>query len=252
MTQQPNPTSPEVRPVRSPTMTNRQSTTTIPLLIYGGPGVGKTRLSATAPSPFILECDPAGALSLQDQECMMWDIQSMAEFREAWNWMGAHMDQFTTIVVDGFTRLQGLGLDELIPATSLEVDRKYWGRSSRQLRSIIEGLMKFNKDVVFVCGERLRDNEINHLKTIVPDLTPSVAALLNYNCRVVGHLSITQVAEGKVAQPVPVLQVHNDGRLWAKDSSGKLGRTILSPNLTAIFSQIRGSKVGQTSRTEVG
>ena len=227
-----------------PILASEQEIWHIQAVIYGAPGVGKTRLAATAPNPIFVECDPAGALSLRDQDIPFFQINTMEDFRLAWGWLALHMDDFETIVVDGVSRLQQIGLNEIVPPSRLDLERKVYGRSTRQMQATFEGLTTFPHHIVFTCDERLRDDEITHLKVVVPGLTPVARNILNRNCRLMGRLFAEVYMEDGVRKVRSVLQTNNDGQLWAKDTSGTLPPLIYRPNLTDIFNTMMGKEQG--------
>ena len=209
-------------------------------LLYGYPGVGKTTLAASAPRPIFLMADPEGALSIADSGHLWWKIGDLSDFRKAWAWMVEHLGEYDTIVIDSVTHLADIGRDELIHSTALELDRRLWGKSGRQMRGFFFGLMRFPKDLIFICDERPREDPISRLAVTTPDLSPAQARLLNRICRLVVRLVIapTLVDNKKVLERR--LLIHSDGTFWAKDSSGKLPGAITAPNLTSIFTMMRG------------
>lgn len=228
--------------LKGPDHVGEQEIWHINTVIYGSPGVGKTRLAATAPRPFFFECDPGGALSIRDYDIRFWPINSMDDIREAWTWLMEHLDEFDTVVVDGLTRLQSLGLDEIVDPSRLELDRRIWGKSGRQMRGIVEGLSTFQKHLVFTLTERLRDDQVSHLKILCPDCTPALASILNRNCRLMGRLYREPYMEEGNRKVNIILQTFHDGRLWAKDTSGLLPHHIIHPNLTEIFEAMMGKE----------
>lgn len=223
-----------------PTILDGRRSFPVKMLLYGDPGVGKTRFSATAPNPIFLEFDPEGELSIIDSGLPLFVIKSMVELRRAWGWVWKHQKEFDTIVVDSVTNLQRLGVDEIVDPTQLDVEQRDWGRSFRQMRGLIMGLTKIKKNVIFICSERFRDDKIRTLKIAVPNVTPSVASLLNDHCRVIGRMSVRVERVGEVKKLVPVITVYNSGRFWGKDTSGRLPHTLTGSqvNFTWILNQI--------------
>jgi hypothetical protein len=209
-------------------------------LLYGHPGVGKTTLAASAPGPLFLIADPQGGLSIANSGHLWWEIENLDSFREAWGWMVNHLDEFDTIVVDSVTHLADIGRDELVHPTTLELDRRLWGKSGRQMRGFFFGLMRFPKDIIFICDERPRDDPLTRLVVTTPDLSPAQARLLNRMCRLVARLIITPILVDDVRVLERRLLIHSDGTFWAKDSSGRLPGVIRTPNLTDVFAKMRG------------
>lgn len=209
-------------------------------LLYGHPGVGKTTLAASAPRPFFMIADPQGGLSIADSGHLWWEIGDLDDFRKAWGWMVNHLDEYDTIVIDSVTHLADIGRDELIHPTALELDRRLWGKSGRQMRGFFFALMRFPKDIIFICDERPRDDPLTRLTITTPDLSPAQARLLNRICRLVARLVIEPVLVDNKRTLERRLLIHSDGRFWGKDSSGRLPGVIIRPNLTDVFAMMRG------------
>jgi len=211
-------------------------------IIYGAPGVGKTTLAATAPKPFFWMCDPQGGLSIATSGHPYWEIKEQQEHIQAWTWMTSHMDEWETLIIDTLTHFQDLGMDLIQPPGVLTLDRRDWGKSGRQMRNTLKSLLKFEKHIVFLCDERLRDNEITRLKVVVPDLPPAQLRFVNRNARIVGRLAVEPKLEKNVRVLERRLQLYNDGRVWGKDTSGKLPPSVVDEqlNLTWLFDVARG------------
>lgn len=199
------------------------------LVLYGSPGAGKTMLAATAPRPFFMSCDPEGLIGISDSGHLWWDIKDIDDMRACWTWLAANPTEYDTIVVDTLTNLQILGMDEIVEPEILTLGKNIWGKSFRQMRSVIVGLCAFtHHNVVFVCTDKLRDDEITSLKILQPDVPPSQFKLLNLNCRLMMHLGVYRQQDPETKETVPHrwLQTYNDGRKVCKDTSGRLPQMI--------------------------
>lgn len=219
-------------------------------VIYGTPGIGKTTLSATTDGPLFLEFDPDGTMSIANSGHMFWDVDSFAEWQKAEKWMKSHKDKFNTIIFDTITHFQNIAGDELAPRTQLEVDRRYWGKSFRQLRKIFEDLRDFPHDIIFNCDEKFREIKSTGKSVLVPALSPAPLSYLSRLCRLTGRLYVEKVGKGEGARLERRLQVCNDGRAWGKDSSGRLPQYIANPNLGEIISVLRTGSAEPESEPE--
>lgn len=229
------------------------------ITLYGSPGSGRTTLSATAPRPFFMNCDPEGLIGISNSGHLWWDIKNIGDMRQCWNWLVNNHTEYDTIVVDTLTNLQILGMDEIVEPAEFVLGKNIWGQSFRQMRSVILGLCAFvNHNVVFICTDRMRDDEITSLKTLVPDVPPSQFKLLNINTRLIAHLGIyRQKDEDGQMVSNRWLQTYNDGRKICKDTSGRLPQMIFVPPpqdhvagvglLTEIFATMRGQPLKEES-----
>lgn len=171
-------------------------------------------------------------MSIAESGHLWWDIRSITDLRQCWDWMANNPDQFDTIVVDTLTNLQILGMDEFVEPSVLTLNKNLWGQSFRQMRSVITGLCAFpTHNVVFICTSRLRDDEITHLKILQPDVPPSQIKLLNLNARLIGHLAVHRRKDEETGEVMAhrFLQTFNDGRVECKDTSAKLADYIYIP-----------------------
>ena len=221
------------------------------IVIYGAPGSGRTSLAATAPRPFFMSCEPEGLIGIGESGHLWWDIKNIDDMRVCWDWLVANPEEYDTIVMDTLTNMQILGMDEIVEPEEFKLNKHYWGMSFRQMRSVIGGLCAFpHHNVIFVCLDKLRDDEITSLKVLQPDIPPSQFKLLNINCRLIAHLGVYRQVDEETGQAVANrwLQTFNDGRKICKDTSGRLEPLIFVPPpqmgeshvLTDLFNQMRG------------
>jgi len=82
-------------------------------VVYGGAGVGKTRLCATAPKPIIISAE-SGLLSLSDVDCDYIEITSLEDLDAAYNHLSRSND-YDTICLDYLSEICEVVLDKLKP-----------------------------------------------------------------------------------------------------------------------------------------
>lgn len=82
-------------------------------VVYGGAGVGKTRLCATAPKPIIISAE-SGLLSLKDVDCDFIEISKLRDLDDAYKYLKSS-DDYETICVDSLSEICEVVLAELIP-----------------------------------------------------------------------------------------------------------------------------------------
>ena len=78
----------------------------IKVLVYGGPGEGKTRLCATAPKPLIIAAE-GGMLSLREEDIPVIRVKNIEDLRDAYQWVltDPKAAKFETICVDSMTEI---------------------------------------------------------------------------------------------------------------------------------------------------
>lgn len=65
-------------------------------IVYGGAGVGKTRLCATAPRPIIISAEE-GLLSLSDVDCAFVEIKSLKDLDDAYKQLRKMMTMIPSV-----------------------------------------------------------------------------------------------------------------------------------------------------------
>ena len=85
-------------------------------VIYGGPGVGKTRLIASAPTPIIASAE-AGLLSLVENEVDYVEITSMKDWDDFYKWAKSsnEANNYETLGLDTLAEIAEVLVAELIP-----------------------------------------------------------------------------------------------------------------------------------------
>lgn len=85
-------------------------------VVYGGAGVGKTRLAATAPDPIIISAE-SGLLSLAGADVNYIEITKLRDLDEAYRWarQSAEASQFQSICPDSLSEIAEVLIAELKP-----------------------------------------------------------------------------------------------------------------------------------------
>ena len=85
-------------------------------VVYGGAGVGKTRLCATAPVPLIISAE-SGLLSLADISCDFIEISSLKEFDECYRYIktSKEAEKYQTVCLDSLSEIAEVLLEKILP-----------------------------------------------------------------------------------------------------------------------------------------
>lgn len=85
-------------------------------VVFGGAGVGKTRLCATAPSPIIISAE-SGLLSLAEVDVAYIEVRNLNEFDEAYRFMkgSSEANQYETCGLDSLSEIAEVLVAELKP-----------------------------------------------------------------------------------------------------------------------------------------
>lgn len=200
-------------------------------VVYGGPGVGKTRLCATAPKPVIISAEQ-GLLSLRELDVDFIEINTLQDLDDAYR--ALVKSDYETICLDSLSEI----------AEVLVMEFKKQTKDGRQAYMLLADAMmpmlkRFrdikNKNTVFTSKLiRLQDEESGSIteELLIP------GKVLGYQVPyIVDELFCMQTDR----KGIPFLQTSPDRTRFAKDRSGALDAKE-EPNMTAIFKKIGNKK----------
>ena len=197
-------------------------------IVYGGAGVGKTRLCATAPRPLIISAE-SGLLSLAETKCDYIEIKSLKEFNEAYMFAKSTND-YDTICLDSLSEIAEVFITEIKP------DFKDPRQAYMQLSdSMMPMLRKFrdlkNKHTVFTSKLIIvQDEESGTIKEEIMMPGKVLPAQIPYMVDELFKLKTNRKGEA-------VLQTKPDRLSFAKDRSGAL-EAEEAPDMTKIINKI--------------
>ena len=211
-------------------------------IIFGGPGVGKTRSIATAPKPIIISAEE-GLLSLMEVDVPFIEVKSLDDLNEAYNFLKKDAGQtYKTIGLDSLSEIA-----EVLIAQELPKHKDGRQAYAALAQAMIPMLKKFRdlKDVntVFSCKKiDVKDEESGVVTT---ELFLPGNVLSNQIPYLVDELFYMDVDR----TGIPFLQTKPNRKAFSKDRSGALdpkGEFASSkdgvPNLTHLFKKIRDKK----------
>ena len=214
-------------------------------VIYGQAGSGKTLLTATAPSPYLISIE-GGTMSLAAENiARVFDGQPhTAEFpvvecttiQEAWEaitWMQSEEAQRHCIIIDSVTALAELWLQHIKTTTSNNDGRAVYGR--------------FNEEFVTLCNLMQRLPQPVFLSAQLDREKDALSDALMYRPRMPGQqvpLQLPHIFDFLLVMrqtPAPesarYLQTAADNQWVAKDRSGRL-EAAEPPHLGALIAKV--------------
>lgn len=210
-------------------------------VVYGGAGVGKTRLCATAPRPIIISAEE-GLLSLTDVNVDFVEIKSLQDLDDAYKQLKNHPD-YDTICLDSLSEIAEVLVAELKPQFK-DGRQAYMALAD----AMIPMLKRFRdikgKNTVFTCKKiDVKDEESGVVTT---ELFLPGNVLGNQVPYIVDELFYMDVER----TGVPFLQTKPNRKAFAKDRSGALapkGEYAKDkdsvPDLSVLFEKIRAKKI---------
>lgn len=212
--------------------TRNYGTDGVKVLVYSPPGIGKTRLCATAPKPLIISAE-GGLLSLREYEIPAIEITSVEELDDAFAFVteSDEAKNFETICLDSITDIAEVLLSEY---KKQEKDpRQAYGRLNDDMAEIIRNFRDVKgKHVYFTAKQTKFTDEKSGLTTYMPGM-PGKTLLngLGFYFDEVFCLRIGQLEDGTLYK---YLQTSADFQFDAKDRSGSLPPKA-KPDLTEVF-----------------
>lgn len=209
----------------------------IKCLIYSAAGMGKTRLCATAPDPFIISCE-SGLLSIADFNLPYIEATSIEKIKEVYEWI-KHKNEYKTVCLDSISEIGETVLNQFKKTKSskgTEMDaRNAYGKMNDVMTEVIRNFRDLKGKNVYFSAKLLRLEDNMGVTSFVPSMPgKQVLSGMPYFFDLVAPIKIGQLKNGKKYK---YLQTEADFQYEAKDRSGKLN-LIEKPDLTHIFNKI--------------
>lgn len=204
-------------------------------LCYGGAGVGKTTLCATAPRPIILSAE-AGLLSLRKHNLPFISINTFAELEECYNWVMKSKEaaNFDTICLDSISEIGEVVLADL--KLKNKDPRKAYGEAQEQMLGLIRSFRDMPRKHVYFTAkmEKVKDEGTNLMLYFPMMPGNKLPQQVPYFFDEIFQLDVFKDPQG---QPFRALRTQRDNQFEAKDRSGNLDFWE-PPNLAHIFEKI--------------
>ena len=207
------------------------------LLVYGQAGAGKTSLIKSLPQPIVLSAE-GGLLSIQDADLPYIEITSMADLKEAYEWVtGEQGSNFKSVALDSISEIAEVVLNH---EKKVNKDpRAAYGAMQEQMADIIRAFRDLPGKHVYMSAKLEKTQDEMGRVLYAPSMPGNkTGQSLPYFFDEVLALRVEKDAEGNTQR---ALMCDTDGLWLAKDRSGKLGAWE-APDLGEIIAKIGGVK----------
>lgn len=214
--------------------TSEMSLDGVKCVVYGGAGVGKTRLCATAPNPLIISAEE-GLLSLSEVDCDYIEIKSLKELDEAYRFVKDDK-KYDTVCLDSLSEICEVLLVECL--VGKKDKRQGYAEMAEATMPLLRKFRRLkNKNTVFTSKLIQRQDEESGV--ITQELFIPGQVIPNQVPYMVDELFCMQVDR----KNIPYLQTTPDRMRFCKDRSGALddkeyGSNGDIPNMTDLFTKI--------------
>lgn len=204
--------------------------------VFGDPGVGKSMLAASFPKPLVIDTD-AGLISVALHGTVLerFEPTGYKDLENLYLFVKQNSDRYETIVIDSFTELQRMLLDEIVDdgATRDEAKGKLnsitrfvpeqgeYLANQRQLRRVLDAFRRLNKHVILTAGVRLRGMQRT------PDCAPGALSIIAYWSSFIGEI-VTHATDAESALERYIVFEPTDQRM-AKSRFSGFGRFMRLP-----------------------
>jgi len=185
---------------------------TIAALIYGQPGMGKTTLACSAPSPVLFDFD-GGVARIRDEhqvptvQIASWE-DALAALEEVKNDGG----EFKTIVVDTASKMLDCIISNVCGTAQPQL--KHWGIINAHFKSFLRSIRDCGKNMVFVAQrETEKDGENNRY---VPQFRASNYKDVICDLDVCGYMEMVNIKGQEVRQITFNPSSRNEGKNTAE------------------------------------
>lgn len=221
-------------------------------LVYGGSGMGKTVLMATAPAPLMLSAE-SGALSLRKANLErlfgvgnpyitynmpMIEIRTVEDLTEAYRWcsQAAEARPFQTICLDSLSEIGEVVLNNA--KRQVKDPRMAYGELLEKMETTVRLFRDLpGRNVVVSAKMEPTKDELTGVVRYGPAMPGAkLAVKLPYFFDEVFRLGVNKTPQGESYR---FLQTQPDLQFEAKDRSGALA-PIEAPILSAVFAKILG------------
>jgi AAA domain len=228
----------------------------INLLVYGDPGVGKTRLAGSSVlvpdmCPVLLLDFEGGTLSLAGDYREV-DVVRLQSWERVDRLYGQLYDKnpYKTIVIDSLSEVQKFSMAEIMTAVVKKdserdpdiASLREWGKNSEQVRRLVRALRDLPCNTVFtalVSEDRDERTGTYKLKPLLPGkLKGEVAGYVD----IVVYMYKKEVGPAREREIKTLALTQGTERQVAKDRSGRLPELIESPTMETLYKYINGKR----------
>jgi len=214
-------------------------------LIYGPPGVGKTKFACEAPNPLLLDSDVTGALTLANHPDLAFKtlrkevktIQDVLDILEDLH-KGKYPDR-ETIIIDTLSALQQRHLDEVVdkekrinPQRAAIPFQSDYKTNTEAMRKIVTWFRDLDYNLVCIAHETEDRNEMTGRVTTRPLLTPKLSSTMEGTFDVFGYMTAETNSQFVTTR---TLQIMPSRLVKAKTRIGGLPPLIEEPTMQMLL-----------------
>lgn len=229
------------------------------ILVYGDPGIGKTRLAGSASlipemSPVLLIDVEGGTMSLADDfpDVDVVRVTTWDDMNSVYSELYDNPNLYKTVILDSITEMQKFSMDEIMrdavkknPERDPEVPgMREWGINGEQIRLLVRAFRDLHMNVILTALSKEDKDERTGITKTKPSLTGKLKDEVAGFMDIVSYMYKKRVkVEGSTERRLGTfLLSEGTDQYVAKDRSGKLPSILEDPTMSTIYNSITGSK----------
>jgi hypothetical protein len=231
------------------------------ILVYGGPGSGKTRMGGQLPNCLLIAGEN-GAIAAKrgGSKAKIWKMNHWNDILAAYKWLQDNPGVFDWVLFDSITNVQNRCIRAIMetvvkqnksrdPHIPAQGDHFKW---QLVMKEMINDWCELPINVFWTAQEMVRENPDGDdiILPLIEGKDYQIAAWVCAQMHVVANLQLRKVRDEKTKRVKVVrrLIVNESPPYYAKDRYDCLGRYIDDPDINAIIRKIDDSETGRPAR----
>ena len=228
------------------------------ILVYGGPGSGKTRMGGQLPNCLLIAGEN-GAIAAKrgGSKAKIWKMHHWNDILKAFDWIQKHPDVFEWVLFDSLTNVQNRCIRAIMenvvahnktrdPHIPAQGDHFKW---QLVMKEMVTDWCELPVNVFWTAQEMVRENPEGEdiILPLIEGKDYQIAAWVCAQMHLVANLQVRKVKapSGKGVQIMRRLLVNESPPYYAKDRYDVLGRYIDNPDINEIIKTIDDSFTGK-------
>ena len=231
----------------------REARPTFNFLVYGEPGVGKTRLCGSADNipemRKVLMVDvEAGSMSIRETNPDVDTVRvtTWKEMQEVYDYLYAGNHDYSTVILDSLTEIQKFNMMDIMTQRVAEREdldpdvpgMREWGKNLEQMRRFVRAFRDLDMNTFFTALAKSDQDKRTGITTKKPSLSGKLADEVAGFLDIVIYMYVKEV-DGQASR---MILTGATEQFIAKDRTGRLPLVIQEPSMKTILEYAQPSK----------